>query len=370
MAYFEKRETKKGTKIRVTVRLSGFPSQRKTFDRMTDARIWAEETERAIKKGEFHNVLKEAKTHTLQKTIERYKKEILPFKAKNTQRAESSYLKWWDKELGEYALSYIKPEIISEKMYLLSTSGDTRRKDPEREVKPKAPKTLKLYQTQLEMLFNHAKQWGWIGTNPVDGVNKIKRINNARVRYLDDDERKALLESCKNSPNKLLYPIVIFALSTGARLGEITKLTLKDVDLNRHVAILRDTKNGETRSVPILGHLEDVLIEHMKFLEEFYSERPSIKTRWLFPRSDGLKAIDIRKAWEIARDKAEIKDFRFHDLRHSAASYLAMNGATLLEIATVLGHKTLQMVQRYSHLSEDHTAKIVGKMNKNIFSDN
>ncbi len=76
-----------------------------------------------------------------------------------------------------------------------------------------------------------------------------------------------------------------------------------------------------------------------------------VETKWLFPRHDGLKPIDIRKAWENARDKAKIQDFRFHDLRHSAASYLAMNGATLLEIAAVLGHKTLQMVKRYSHLA-------------------
>jgi integrase len=83
----------------------------------------------------------------------------------------------------------------------------------------------------------------------------------------------------------------------------------------------------------------------------------------LFPRRDGQGPIDIRKAWENARNAAGLKDFRFHDLRHSTASYLAMNGASLVEIAEVLGHRTLQMVRRYAHLSESHVKDVVGRMN-------
>ena len=79
--------------------------------------------------------------------------------------------------------------------------------------------------------------------------------------------------------------------------------------------------------------------------------------------------MDLRNPWEKALKKAEITDFRFHDLRHSAASYLAMNGATPGEIAAVLGHKTLQMVKRYAHLSEAHTASVVASMNARIFND-
>jgi len=80
--------------------------------------------------------------------------------------------------------------------------------------------------------------------------------------------------------------------------------------------------------------------------------------------------IDIRTAWENAREKSGVKDFRFHDLRHSAASYLAMNKASLTEIAEVLGHKTLQMVKRYAHLSEAHTSAVVASMNERIFGNN
>jgi integrase len=89
-----------------------------------------------------------------------------------------------------------------------------------------------------------------------------------------------------------------------------------------------------------------------------------IDTRLLFPDGSGKKPIIIRAPWHKALKQAGIEDFRFHDLRHSAASYLAMSGASLAEIAEVLGHKTLEMVKRYSHLSEQHTAGVVEKMNK------
>jgi integrase len=97
-----------------------------------------------------------------------------------------------------------------------------------------------------------------------------------------------------------------------------------------------------------------------------------IDSNLLFPAKEitpqkPQKPINLRRDWEAALKVAEIQDFKFHDLRHSAASYLAMNGASLAEIAEVLGHKTLQMVKRYAHLSEGHTARVVESMNQKIF---
>jgi integrase len=92
-----------------------------------------------------------------------------------------------------------------------------------------------------------------------------------------------------------------------------------------------------------------------------------IDSPFVFPSRNGKKPFDIRRAWEAARKKADIPDFCFHDLRHSAASYLAMNGASLAEIAEILGHKTLSMVKRYAHLSEAYTAGVVARMNAKIF---
>jgi len=369
LAVIEKRERKKGTVYRVKVRVQGMPPQERSFTRLTDAKAWANQTEAAMRLGDFRSTATEAKKRTLADVIKKYREEILIHKALSSQRAENTYLKFWERELGVYAISFLSPEIISKKVAMLTHAGDERvqLKEGQKPAKPKSRKTVKLYRDNLEMLLKHAQKWGWLGkNNPMDGVNRITNANKERVRFLDDDERQALLKACKESPNRQLYAIVIFALSTGARKNEILKLTLKDLDLARQFAILRETKNKETRKIPIVGFLVKVLEEHLSWRKKHVAKMEK-GSQFLFPRQDGLEPIDIRKAWENARDKAGIIDFRFHDLRHSAASYLAMNGASQLEIAEVLGHKTLQMVKRYSHLSEGHTRSVVEKMNNKIF---
>lgn len=366
MAFIEKREGKRGTSYQVRIRIPGFPPQVKSFPKLSEAKTWAQQTESAIKKGETLNVLEGAKKNTLSDVLRRYRAEVLPHKAASTQRFEESMIKYWEGQFGSHALSYIKPELIEEKLKELREKGDTRGKAKTGGFKPLAKQTLKHYRDHLEKFLNHAHNWGWIGANPVSKVQKVIKLNNARVRYLSDREREKLLKACQSSQNPQLYPMVIFALSTGARLGEIMNLGLDDVDLKMQKAILRETKNGETRVIPIVGHLNKLLNQQITFALGHYPDSHSGKM-YLFPRSDGMAAMDMRSSWRTARKAAGLQDFRFHDLRHSAASYLAMNGATLLEIAAVLGHKTLDMVKRYSHLSESHTAGIVSKMNNKIF---
>jgi integrase len=157
----------------------------------------------------------------------------------------------------------------------------------------------------------------------------------------------------------VLYPAVVIALSTGARKMEVLSLTWGDIDLRRQQFVIQDSKNGERRTVPLVGKaLEEV--------QRLWKVR-RIDTALLFPRVDGQQPLDIRYAWRQALSAAEITDFRFHDLRHSAASYLAMHGASLIELADILGHKSLQMVRRYAHLSEAHTATVVQRMNAAVF---
>ena len=340
--------------------------QVETFKKLSDAKAWAQKLESDIRKGETLNVLDEAKRHTVADVLKRYEDDVLPNKAPSTQRVEKTLMKYWNRELGAYALTYLKPELIEQKLKALREKGDTRGNNKESGHKPMAKQTLKHYRDSLEKYLNHAHQWGWMGANPLDKVQRVTKIKNARVRYLTDREREKLLKACQASLNPQLYPMVIFALSTGARLGEIMNLGLDDLDLKRQRAVLRETKNGETRVIPIVGHLNKILNQQITYALSFYSDDYLGKI-FLFPRSDGLAALDMRSSWRTARKAAGLQDFRFHDLRHSAASYLAMNGATLLEIAAVLGHKTLDMVKRYSHLSESHTSGIVSKMNNKIF---
>lgn len=366
MATIEKRERQKGSVYQVDIRIAGYPRQKKTFKRLTDARAWAAKTENEIKSGQFRPLNRNSQRKTFSDILDRYEHEVLPHLAESTQRASQTYLKHWRDVLGEFSLSFITSEQITKAMQNLARSSDGRSNDGL--TKPKSRKTQKHYRDTLEVLFKKAVTWGWLGTNPMDGVEQITKIRNERVRYLSDAERDRLLDACRTSPNQQLYPIVIFALATGARKGEILGLTISDVDLDRKIAVFRDTKNGDTRSAPLVGHLHDLLSDQMGYARESYAgvlDRNA--PRYLFPRRDLRAAIDIRKAWENALKAAEVEDFRFHDLRHCAASYLAMQGATMLEIADMLGHRTLQMVKRYSHLSADHKRGLAEKLNSEMF---
>jgi len=377
MATIQKRNGKNGPSYRVMVRMKGFPPQTRTFKRLTDAKQWAQDTESGIRKGEFKNVVRTAGSKTLQDVIDRFRKEVFIHRAESTKRAETSFLNFWERELGEYALAYITPDLVSEKMNTLAAAGDSRRKPtdedskPKKAPRPKSPKTLKHYRDELALLFKYAVQWGWTASSPLDGVNKITKIRNERTRYLDNDERAALLKACQESDNPQLYPVVLLAISTGARRSEILGLTLDDVNLKRETATLRNTKNGDTRAAHIVPQIAPAIRDQIAYAKALYKDLPEPPdTKWLFPRRDGLGPIDIRKAWENARDAAGLTDFRFHDLRHSTASYLAMNGASLVEIAEVLGHRTLQMVRRYAHLSESHVKDVVGRMNTRYLGPN
>ena len=193
----------------------------------------------------------------------------------------------------------------------------------------------------------------------------MKRVSKpreprGRVRFLSDEERIALLKACHESSNAYIYPVVVIALSTGMRQGEIMNLRWEHVDLFKGRIILHQTKNGERRAIPLKG-LALQLIHDL-------ANCKSMDMGLLFPSKENLnKPIDLRFPWEQALKKAGVKNFHFHDCRHSCASYLLMNGATLAEISEVLGHKTLSMVKRYSHLSEMHSAEVIERMNNSVF---
>ncbi len=202
------------------------------------------------------------------------------------------------------------------------------------------------------------KEWGWLESNPCIKISKLKE-GQGRVRYLSDDERKALLQCAKGSSNPHLYTIIVIALSTGMRYSELLKMEWGQVNFKLSFITLYETKNGEIRNVPIAGHALELLHQH------YLNKR---KGPLVFPNSRGDAPMNFRSAWESALHRANIKNFCFHDLRHSCASYLAMNGARSSEIAAILGHKTLQMVKRYAHISQPHSAKVVSDMNAKIFT--
>lgn len=344
MASIETRTSEQGEKsYRVKVRLKGYPTQSATFDRLTDAKRWASATETAIREGR-HFKTSEAKKHTFKDLATRYLAEILPQYNLKEQNERQAKLKWWIDCIGHCVLADITPSIITEHRNKLTQS----------------PATIDKYLKNLSHAFNIAvNEWEWLQENPVKKV-KSPKLPRGRVRFLDDDERAKLLTACKESANKQLYVCVILALSTGMRQGELMGLQWRDVDLKNGVIILHETKNGERRRVALAGLALELL--------QNYAENKQPDSLLLFPsKINPTKPIDLRKPFETALKVAEIENFHWHDLRHCTASYLAMNGASLAEIAEVLGHKTLSMVKRYSHLSDSHVSNVVANMNAKIF---
>ncbi|WP_131781169.1 tyrosine-type recombinase/integrase [Legionella gresilensis] len=353
MASIEERVSKEGKiSYRVKVRLKGSPIQQATFDRKTDARRWAQQTEAAIREGR-HFKTTEAKRRTLSELIERYIKEVIPLKPKNSKNTVL-HLKWWQRELGQYSLADVSPALIAERRDKLSSEKTTRNK-------LRSPSTVVRYLAALSHALTIAvKEWGWIEDSPIRRVTKPKEPRG-RVRFLSDDERRRLLDECRKSESQYLYIAVVLALSTGARKMELMGLRWKDIDFNRQVITLHETKNGERRVLPLTGHALELIKELAKVQR--------LDCDFIFPNHQFTKPIDLRTPFENALKRAEITDFRWHDLRHSCASYLAMNNASLAEIAEILGHKTLQMVKRYAHLSDAHTSKVVARMNEQIFNN-
>ena len=352
MANFEERILNNNKKVyRVRIRLKGYSTETATFDRLTDARKWAASIESSIREGR-HFKSAEAKKHTLGEMVDRYKRDVLPTKSNSMQQNQWTHLNWWKDKLGNHLLSDVTPSLIAEHRDLLLREVGMR-------WKKRSPASVVRYMAALSHAYTIAmKEWGWVEDSPTRKVQKPKEPRG-RVRFLDDEERQKLMRACKNNDEVFLYPIVVLALSTGARRAEILGLTWGDIDLQRKVAVLHQTKNNERRALPLAG-------QALQCIKEL-AEMRRIDTRLLFPDKSGKKPIQLRTPWGKALKEAEIENFKFHDLRHSAASYLAMSGASLAEIAEVLGHKTLQMVKRYSHLSEQHTANVVSRMNERIF---
>ncbi len=362
MASISERAKKDGTIIyRARVRMKGQRPICGNFTRLTDAKNWIQNTESAIREGRYFRTA-ESQKRTLGEMLDRYIKNEIPKRRSSRKKYETQAL-WWKVELGHLVLKDVTPALLAEARDKLLNSPLERNKSHGKEpskTQKKGPATVVNYMATLSHAFSIAsKEWMWVEENPVLKVRKPP-LPGGRTRCLDDKEREALLTACQQHPSPYLYTVVVVAISTGARYSEIMNLRWEDVDLTRRMAKLEKTKNGEKRAIPITGHA-------LSLLQELKRTRQRVDSPYLFARADGKAPMEIRGQWDAALKKSGVEDFRFHDLRHSAASYLAMNGATLVEIAGVLGHKTLQMVKRYSHLSEEHISGVVGRMNTRIF---
>jgi integrase len=213
--------------------------------------------------------------------------------------------------------------------------------------KPKGNNTLLRMTPVLSSIFIYAIDKKILEKNPTLKV-KIKAEKNQIERFLSDDELVRLLESCKQSTWDKMHLLILLGVTTGMRKSELSNLRWNDINFDKGLAALHDTKNG----CPRLNPIPSFVLEEMKKFRQvgngliFYSP------------NDREKPFDFRKQWEKMRRDANIVGFRFHDLRYSAASYLVMGGATLYETGQILGHKSEQTTMRYAHLSTSHKAAL------------
>ncbi len=352
MSQIRERTRKNGKKsFLVRIRMRGKPEATASFNRLTDARIWAQQTETEMRDGRYIKTA-ESQKHTVSDLVERYIRDVLPRKVK-VGRFYAIQLGWWKRQIGDVLLSELTPVLISEHRELLSQTETIRKTK-------KSNATVNRYLAALSTAISTAiNEWGWMEDNILRKVSKLKEPRG-RVRYFSDEERERFLLACKESHNSDLYVTVILALSTGGRKNEIWGLSWKDVDLKNGFITFEETKNDEPRSVPLQGHALELMLKRSKV--------PRIDTDLVFPSSvDQQKHFDFRRPFQMALRTAKIENFRWHDLRHCAASYLVMAGVDMRTVAEILGHKSLQMTQRYTHLSPEHLKDAVAKMNNKIF---
>ena len=165
---------------------------------------------------------------------------------------------------------------------------------------------------------------------------------------MTDEERETLLEKA----NPFLKTIIMFTINTGLRKGEVQSLTWNKINLTQRIIYLTMTKGNKEREIPI----NDTVLEILNSLKKTTNPQPA---DCVFGDSNGAQYGNWRKSFDNAVKRAKIQDFKFHDLRHTFASYLAMNGVDLNTIRELLGHSTYEMTQRYTHLSMPHRHKAV-----------
>lgn len=317
---------RKGKGWHVQIRRKGHSPITKTFDLKSDADTWASIIESEIGRGVFTD-RSEAESTSIRDAFDRYLREV-SINKKGFSREKTMISRWQAYKLADKSMASLK-------------SSDIAAWRDARLSKVSAASTHREL-CLLSHLFTVAIQdWGFGITNPVATTRKPK-LGKGRDRRLSETE----IEKIISNTDSLELPTAIRLLTeTAMRRGELANLRWENVNLSHGVAILRDTKNGEDRAIPL-------------------SSRAIVALKALPRRIDGqvlsITPDALTRAFARACKRADIKDARIHDLRHEAVSRLFEKGLDLMEVASVSGHKTLGQLKRYTHLKAADLAKKLG----------
>lgn len=337
--------TPSGT-YKALVRMKGWPTTSKTFRLKRDAVDWGRRTEDEMVRGTYISRTGSEKM-TAQDALQRYLVEVTPTKKPTTQRSENTTAQHLINFLGKYSMAALSSELVASYRDHRIAAG-------------KSNNTVRIELALLSNLFTIAiQEWGLgLTHNPVANIRKPSP-GRGRDRRLSEDEEARLLTAVDLHSNPMLGWVVRLAIETGMRQSEILNLRLGDVDLGSRIVRLSDTKNNSARTVPLTAAAAATFkaaIEH--------SLRPR-ETNLIFfgePGKDGIRRpYQFAKIWGEIKIAVKIDDLHFHDLRHEAVSRLVEGGLSDQEVASISGHKSMQMLRRYTHLrAEDLVTKLDG----------
>ncbi len=347
MAMITKKTMRDGsTRWQARVKRRGRIVKRTTRTR-AEALQWARATEAAFDEGQAPPTVVERR-RTVAQAIEAYELSGI-LGALRSERLRRQQLAWWSERLGHLRLQDLTREDVRRALAALEqgdspsgrgVTGSTRRR----------------YLVALRPFLAWCldQRPAWVATNVAAGAARkgVDVEADGRTRYLADEERGRLLEAVAG--HRRLEALTRLALLTGMRAGELLGLSWDDVDLERGLASLAQTKGGRPRSVALSAVAVGIF-------RELRSTR-ALGWRLAFAAPPFGRAYFPRAAWDRAVEVAELDDFRFHDLRHTFATACLSAGGTLPELAAALGHRTLRMVQRYAHLERPHAATLAERV--------
>jgi len=312
----------------VQIRRHGSKPVCKTFIKYEFALKWAHVIESELDRGVF--IPRDSSERiTLSELIARYSTEITPYK-KSAAR-ELSRLKLLNESFGDLTLASLQPQAIAvfrDHRIQQGLSGATVVKD---------------LNTLSHLIDTAMKEWGFhLPFNPVMNIRKPK-VGGSRPRRLSKEEEIKLLKLCRQH-SLMMESVVILAIETAMRLGEIMQLSWADCDITKRTVMIHETKNGEPRKIPLS-------IEAIRVLSANPRHLNTDKIFWQWSSVSSFES-----SWQRLIKRSGINNFRFHDLRHEATSRLFEKGLNMMEVSTITGHKTLQMLKRYTHLNVEEIA--------------
>ncbi|MDB5525663.1 MAG: site-specific integrase [Rhizobium sp.] len=313
---------KKNDKWQVQVRRKGFPAVSQTFLKKSDASEWARMMESKLDRRDLPSDPKLLKSTKLSELIERYRDEIVV--AKKCASVETIILN-----------AFLRHKICQKFLSDITLIDWIKYRDER--VLTITGKSLKRELSPVVHMFRVAnKEWGYdIRENPLSRLS-IKSDDRRRERRLSPVEELKLTQAAKRTLRDYLSPVILLALETGMRRGELLSIRTDHVDFRRRLLSVPETKNGESRTIPLTEKALEILRE-----------------RFAIATDDGrlfsVSATALQLSWQRTCRRANIENLHFHDLRHEAISRFFEMGLTTPEVALISGHKDIRMLFRYAH---------------------